>query len=434
MVKELKFDTYKSDFHINIEALNENFDTLCVLDSNVEYNDRKHWQYSKLIAIGATQEFNATTSENIFTELQQFYNKRKCWLFGYFTYDFKNKIEKLQSSNDDDLGFPELHFFSPKVVLQIIENAVTVFYDENFTSSSEAESIYKLAFSNQKENEKKTVLNISIQPKITKDEYITAVNQLKRHIQLGDIYEVNFCQEFYAKNTNIDTVEIFNKLNEISRAPFSAYCKFNNHYLLCASPERFLQKRENRLISQPIKGTIKRSLDKEEDEQLKLKLKNDEKERSENVMIVDLVRNDLSRIAKRGSVNVDELFGIYSFKQVHQMISTISCEVKESCDFAEIIISTFPMGSMTGAPKVSAMKLIEQYESTKRGLYSGAVGYINPEGDFDFNVVIRSILYNAENKYLSFMVGSAITDKADAEKEYEECLLKAKAMFEVLGK
>ena len=150
-------------------------------------------------------------------------------------------------------------------------------------------------------------------------------------------------------------------------------------------------------------------------------------------MIVDLVRNDLSRIAKKGSVQVDELFGIYSFKQVHQMISTVSCEIDSTVSFTEILKSMFPMGSMTGAPKVSAMKLIEQYESTKRGLYSGAVGYISPDGDFDFNVVIRSILYNSENKYLSFMVGSAITDKAQAEQEYDECLLKAKAMFEVLA-
>ena len=434
MFKELSFIINTDCSTINIDALNECYGTVCVLDSNSEFNDRKHLRYSKLIAISATQELILTDVEDSFSRLRKFYDERKGWLFGYFTYDFKNKIEQLKSDNDDGLGFPELCFFSPKVVLQIIENDVTVFYDEDFISQSEAEAIYKMAFSDQKENVQENISKISIESKITKDEYIAAVNQLKQHISRGDSYEINFCQEFFAENTTINTVAIYEKLNAISRAPFSAYCKFNNHFLMCASPERFLQKRGNRLISQPIKGTIKRSLDIEEDELLKLKLKNDEKERSENVMIVDLVRNDLSRVAKRKSVNVDELFGIYSFKQVHHMISTISCEVKENCDFAEIIKSTFPMGSMTGAPKVSSMKLIEQYESTKRGLYSGAVGYINPEGDFDFNVVIRSILYNAENKYLSFMVGSAITDKADAEKEYEECLLKAKAMFEVLGK
>jgi para-aminobenzoate synthetase component 1 len=227
-------------------------------------------------------------------------------------------------------------------------------------------------------------------------------------------------------------VAIFEKLNKISAAPFSAFSKFGNYFLLCASPERYIQKKGNKLMSQPIKGTAKRSQNKLEDEQLKTELSNNLKEKSENVMIVDLVRNDLSQIAKRGTVKVDELQTIYSFKQVHQMISTISCELKENITFSDILRSTFPMGSMTGAPKISAMKLIEEFESTKRGLYSGAVGYISPNGDFDFNVVIRSIIYNSENMYLSFMVGSAITDKAIAEQEYEECLLKAKALFEVL--
>nr|MBA3971024.1 anthranilate synthase component I family protein [Bacteroidota bacterium] len=241
------------------------------------------------------------------------------------------------------------------------------------------------------------------------------------------------CQEFFAENVVIDTSSVYKKLNTISSAPFSAYCKFGSHYVLCASPERFLQKCGNTLISQPIKGTIKRAENPKEDEKLKIELRSNKKEQSENVMIVDLVRNDLSRIAQKGSVKVNELFGIYSFKQVHQMISTVSCELKEGLTFTDILKTTFPMGSMTGAPKVSAMKLIEQYETTKRGLYSGAIGYIRPNGDFDFNVVIRSILYNADKKALSFMAGSAITDKADAFQEYDECLLKAKAMFEVLS-
>jgi para-aminobenzoate synthetase component 1 len=150
-------------------------------------------------------------------------------------------------------------------------------------------------------------------------------------------------------------------------------------------------------------------------------------------MIVDLVRNDLSRTATKGSVEVEELCGIYTFKQVHQMISTVVSQVENTTSAVEIIKTTFPMGSMTGAPKISAMKIIEELEETKRGLYSGAIGYFSPEGDFDFNVVIRSILYNSKNQYLSFSVGSAITSEATAEGEYEECLLKAKAMFEVLN-
>jgi para-aminobenzoate synthetase component 1 len=252
---------------------------------------------------------------------------------------------------------------------------------------------------------------------------------LKQHIQSGDIYEINFCQEFFSEATQFNPLETYINLKQFSPTPFSAYYRSNHHYLICASPERFLMKKGNEVISQPIKGTIKRGTDIVEDEKLKKQLKNDEKERAENIMIVDLVRNDLSRIAKEGSVKVNELCKIYSYPQLHQMISTISAKVDKQLDFTEIIKACFPMGSMTGAPKIKAMELIEKYESFKRGLFSGSVGYITPEGDFDFNVVIRSLFYNSVNHYLSFMVGSAITAKSDPEKEYEECLLKAKGIL-----
>ncbi len=432
MLQELKY-TASQDININIEWLNSCFDKVCVFDSNEEYNDKNTLQYSKLIAVGSKEDLTLNDGKNIFEKVQQFYDARKGWLFGYVTYDVKNNIETLQSGNSDGLDFPLLHFFVPKVVLQIISNSISAFYDNDFVSKEEAEEIYRMSFSNEIKKEKQEFHGNKILSKITKQEYIDSVNALKRHIHNGDIYEINFCQEFFSENAKINPVDVYEKLNNISRAPFSSYCKLGNHYVISASPERFIKRSGNKLISQPVKGTIKRSENKEEDELLKQELRSNEKERSENVMIVDLVRNDLSRVAKRESVKVDELFGIYSFKQVHQMISTISCKLKENISFIDILKSTFPMGSMTGAPKVSAMKLIEQFESTKRGLYSGTVGYIAPNGDFDFNVVIRSILYNSKNNYLSFMVGSAITDKADAEKEYEECLLKAKAMFEVLG-
>lgn len=435
MLMTLTFTLPINGLNINLQALDHHFKRVCVFDSNLQTNKDRRLQSSKIIAVGSTQEFIVTHSKNALAELQKFQNENKGWLFGYLTYDIKNEIEDLSSENTDNLGFPVLQFFVPKVVMQINSNDISVIYDDAFTTQMEAEEIYNLIQVPLKKGVRGVhtpVTSIDIHPKISKAEYIDSVNQLKQHILKGDIYEVNFCQEFFAKNTDINTVTVFEKLNGLSQAPFTAYCKFDGHYVLCASPERFLQKHGNKLISQPIKGTLKRSENKTEDEQLKLQLQNSNKERSENVMIVDLVRNDFSKIAKPGSVNVDELFGVYSFKQLHQMISTVSCKLEENILFTDIIKSTFPMGSMTGAPKVSAMKLIEHYESTKRGLYSGAIGYIDPEGNFDFNVVIRSILYNSENKYLSFMVGSAITNKAIAEEEYEECLLKAKAMFEVL--
>jgi para-aminobenzoate synthetase component 1 len=273
---------------------------------------------------------------------------------------------------------------------------------------------------------------VNIQQRIGKQEYIRKVETMLEHIHKGDIYEANFCMEFYAENADINPIEKFTKLNEISQAPFSVFFKNNCQYLLSASPERYLKKENDLIISQPIKGTAKRFVDINEDEASKKDLEIDPKERAENIMITDLVRNDLSRTAQKGSVQVDELCGIYSFLQVHQMISTITSRLKPEHSAIDVLKTTFPMGSMTGAPKISAMQIIENLEETKRGLYSGTFGYFTPDNDFDFNVVIRSILYNQEKKYVSFSVGSAITSLSIPENEYEECLLKAKAMREVL--
>jgi para-aminobenzoate synthetase component 1 len=273
-----------------------------------------------------------------------------------------------------------------------------------------------------------------INNRISREEYIRIIKQLQQHILRGDCYEINFCQEFFAEHVDIDPLQVYCSLSNTSPNPFAAFYKTGQQYLLCASPERYLKKEGERIFSQPIKGTSQRDLnDVGEDVKSKEHLYNSAKDRSENVMIVDLVRNDLSKICVEASVQVEELFGIYSFPQVHQMISTVSGQLRSDIHFIEAIKATFPMGSMTGAPKKRVMELIEQYELTRRGIFSGAVGYITPEGDFDFNVVIRSIMYNAASKYLSFQAGSAITFYSDPEKEYEECLLKAGAIKKVLG-
>ena len=267
---------------------------------------------------------------------------------------------------------------------------------------------------------------------MSKEGYFEKVTNVLKHIHRGDIYEVNYCQEFYAENCTINTIDVYQKLNKISQAPFASYVKLHDKFLLCASPERFVKKQNNKIIVQPIKGTARRLNDKIEDKKLAESLVNDPKERAENIMIVDLIRNDLSKNAIKGSVQVEELCKVYSFKQVHQLISTVVCQVDKDDNDVDIIKNLFPMGSMTGAPKISAMEIIEEEELTKRGLYSGAVGYFSPSGNFDFNVVIRSILYNASKRYTSFSVGSAITSLSVIENEYEECLLKAKALKEAL--
>lgn len=358
--------------------------------------------------------------------------KKGSWQFGFVSYDYKNQIEpQLSSKNADYIQFAEKHFFSPELLFIISANEVEFQYEKAVYTEEEVTKL--LTEITQLKLSSISNESVKMTPRLSKDEYLTKVKTLQQHIQLGDIYEVNFCQEFYAENVEINPIHIYHKLNKKSPTPFSCFVKHNDNYLLCASPERFIKKMGDEISSQPIKGTIKRGNSEAEDKVLKEQLKNDPKERSENIMIVDLVRNDLSKIAKKGSVKVDELCGIYTFPQVHQMISTVSAKIEKEVDFNTILKATFPMGSMTGAPKVRAMELIEEYETTQRGLYSGTVGFIDVNGDFDFNVVIRSITYNQKNNYLSYMVGGAITALSDPEKEYEECLLKAKAMLEVLS-
>ena len=402
------------------------FREVTFLDSN-DYS-QKYSSYDCILAVEAFTSIK-TDYHNVFEDLHQYQSHAKDWLFGYISYDVKNDVELLKSENFDGLEFPDLYFFQPKKLFFLRDNDLEIRYLNMCDDEVETDFIEISQCSYAKSEE---IVIDAIKQRISKEEYLLKVNKILEYIHKGDIYETNFCMEFFAKNAVINPVAIYQELNAISEPPFATYFKNDNHYLLSASPERYLKKENNKVISQPIKGTARRSFDIEQDNQLKMELSKNEKERSENIMIVDLVRNDLSHTAKKGSVTVEELCGIYTFKQVHQMISTVVSEVENTISPIEIIKSTFPMGSMTGAPKISAMKIIENLEETKRGLYSGAVGYFSPTGDFDFNVVIRSILYNAKKQYLSFSVGSAITSQSIPENEYEECLLKAKAMFEVL--
>ena len=404
----------------------QQFNEVVWLDSN--YYNGHQVQYDAILAVDAFTSLK-TDYLDAFNNLKEYQTATKDWLFGYLSYDLKNDVEDLVSANYDGLEFPELFFFQPKKVFLLKGNRLNIEYlnyvidefNEDFKEIKQIEPDY-VAPKN----------DVKIHLRIHKDEYFAKVNKLLTHIHRGDIYEANFCQEFFAEDTVIDPVETYRNLNSISKPPFATFLNVNGNYLLSASPERYIKKDGNQVVSQPIKGTAKRALNEVEDQKLKQKLATDIKERSENVMIVDLVRNDLAKTAIKGSVEVEELCKVYTFDQVHQMISTVISQVSDQVHPVDILKTTFPMGSMTGAPKISAMKIIETLEETKRGLYSGAVGYFTPEGDFDFNVVIRSILYNSSKKYVSYSVGGAITAKSDPLSEYEECLVKAKAMRQVL--
>ena len=419
-----------TDFKTKLLAWAQQSETVVWLDSN-----QYHQKYSSFGAVLAMDEFTSikTDYNNAFEQLKEYQTITKDYLFGYLSYDLKNDVEPISSTNFDGLGFADLYFFQPKKLVFIHQDTVEFRYLKMVDDEIDADfnEIMKTSFqTNVKALEKENDVNIKL--RIHKDAYHQKVNTILEHIHRGDIYEANFCQEFYAENTHINPLEAYHHLNEISEPPFATFLKCEQHYLLSASPERYLKKEGEKIISQPIKGTAKRLRNPIDDAQIAFDLARDEKERSENIMIVDLVRNDLSKTAKKGTVNIEELCKVYSFKQVHQLISTVVSEVDKNTHPVTILKDTFPMGSMTGAPKISAMNIIEKLEETKRGLYSGTVGYFTPTGDFDFNVIIRSILYNEKNNYISYSVGSAITAKSTPEKEYEECLLKAKAMKYVL--
>lgn len=418
--------THPKLFKEQLLSWSQQFREVIFLDSN-SYPQ----EYSSFDFVLAVDAFTSLKTDyfNAFEDLKQYQQNTKDWLFGYLSYDLKNDTENLKSNNFDGLNFPDLYFFQPKKVFILKENQLEIQY--LMLCDDELEEDFD-AILRENPNQSESVENLKIQQRISKEVYVDKVKKMLEHIHIGDMYEANFCMEFYAENAIINPMEKFQKLNEISQAPFAVYFKNNKHFLLSASPERYLKKVGNKIISQPIKGTSKRFSDPVDDEKSKAALISDEKERAENIMITDLVRNDLSHTAQKGSVEVEELCKIYSFLQVHQMISTVTSQLDPQYSPIDVLKTTFPMGSMTGAPKISVMKIIENLEETKRGLYSGALGYFTPEGDFDFNVVIRSILYNQENKYVSFSVGSAITSLSVPEKEYEECLLKAKAMHEVL--
>jgi para-aminobenzoate synthetase component 1 len=418
--------TNTKDFKTQLVSWAQQYEEIVWLDSNQRLHS--HATYDAVLAVDAFTGIQ-TDALNGFEKLKDYQEVTKDWIFGYLSYDLKNDIEPLSSENFDGLNFPDLYFFQPKKLFLFKDKSVTIKYLNCICDEVESDLITISSFS--KTAESKVSNNIKIESRVSKASYIEKVTAMLSHIKRGDIYEANFCQEFYAI-AQLNPLETYFSLNSISQTPFATFLKNGNQFLLSSSPERFIKKEGSIITSQPIKGTTRRSDNSNEDEDLKFALKNDQKERSENIMIVDLVRNDLSKIAKKGTVKVTELCEIHSFKQVHHMISTVEAIVLPTVSAVGVIAAAFPMGSMTGAPKISAMTIIEELEETKRGVYSGAVGYFSPQGDFDFNVVIRSILYNASNSYVSFSVGSAITSKSTPEKEYEECLVKAKAMRSVL--
>ncbi len=389
-------------------------------------------QHGSLAGIGVLSEITISTPEELH-KLDDFLKQYKgYWVFGHLSYESRILLEtKLQSSAAHSSDrFNPISFFVPQFVLQKSAQSIEVLDQKSgeLMNWSEWTSTFL-----QPET---STLNPAVFQEtyhISLEEYTRQINNIIQHLKRGDIYEMNYCLPFSAEGVLYNPPEVWYQLQQEQQSPFAALYKRRDQWLLCTSPERWLTKQDDRLISQPIKGTARRDQHPEADQLIKEQLFSSEKEKAENVMIVDLVRNDLGRIACTGTVQVDELFGIYSFPSVHQMISTVSGKIPEKTPFTEILKSAFPMGSMTGAPKISAMQIITETETFSRGLYSGSVGYIDPAGNFDFNVVIRSILYNETTQKAVFPAGSAITVQCDPESEYKECLLKSNSMRKALG-
>lgn len=422
-----KFDIAEGRYEIlKKEMLNwaQQFSIFLFLDSN-SYSD-KYSRYECMLAIGAYEHIAFKTLE----EVQQWHADHKDWLFGHIAYDYKNQLEsKLSSRHEEQLGFDPFYFFHPEIVCTVNAAKTTLTIEAIGITPLE---VYK-SFLFAMPDDSVELPKLQFTQRITKEPYLQTIDTLRKHIEDGDCYEINFCNEGYCNHADVVPLQVFNALNNISPAPFAAFYRNDESYMMCASPERYLRKEGSTVMSQPIKGTAKRGEDEVQDEQFKTALQNSIKDRAENVMIVDLVRNDLARSSETGSVQVDELFGIYTFPQVHQMISTISSTLHVDASFTDAIRHSFPMGSMTGAPKIKVMQLIDQYEQAARGLFSGTVGYITPEADFDFNVIIRSLFYNADDSYLSYQTGGAITFDSTPEQEWDEMRLKAWALERIFG-
>lgn len=400
----------------------DQFSISVFLDSN-EYDNHRYKLYECLVAVDLIASISSQ-EHDAFAKISQWHNDNQDWLFGHINYDYKNQLfSKLPPPKQGKFNFPDLFFFCPQTVCYINKerNSLTI-----ETVTADADLIYQtIVDATAIEEEEANLPAINFRKRILEKEYLKTIETLKEHIRNGDCYEINFCNECFAEDVAVSPIQVFQKLNQLSPAPFAAFYKHQDQFLMCSSPERYVCKQAGTIISQPIKGTIKRGANSKEDNELRETLYTSEKDRAENVMIVDLTRNDLARSCAIGSINVEELYGIYSYPAVHQMISTIIGTLDRNTSFMDVLRHSFPMGSMTGAPKLKVMQLIDQYEKSQRQLFSGTIGYISPTADFDFNVVIRSLFYNQSTRYLSYQTGGAITYDSNPQQEWEETLLKA---------
>ncbi len=387
------------------------FPIFSFLDSN-NHKENYH-KYDFICAIDILDTFEFT--KDFQPKLDNFY-------FGHLTFDIYCKDDNTKS-NSNFIEFEKSFLYLPRYIIYGLENRV--YFNRNLIEAMEIKD--HIDNINLKTYH---IPNINFIPRINQYDYSKKVLSIQNKIQEGDFYELNFCIELIAENIELSPIETFQIINSTTKAPMSALVKYRDKYILSFSPERFMAKRGNVLIAQPIKGTARRNLlNADLDDDLKTQLENSEKERAENSMIVDLMRHDLTFYAIPGTVLVREYCKVYSFQTVHQMISTVSAELQDENEAIKALFKALPAASMTGAPKKIVVETILELENFSRGIYAGHIGYIDNQGDFDFNVVIRTLEFDSLAKKASIHVGSAITLLSNPKDEYDECLLKAQGIL-----
>ncbi|OPJ57044.1 aminodeoxychorismate synthase component I [Alkalithermobacter paradoxus] len=358
---------------------------------------------------------------------------------GYLSYDLCHYIEEIPKTAIDDVNIPQIYFglYNWVIAIDHIENEtyiVTPNIDEKLEFNiiedvsqrildSQNNGIDKVCYEESSHEE------IDLKSNFTKEEYVNSIKKIQDYIESGDVYQVNLTQRFSGE-INISSYDLYRDLRRVSPAPFGSFLKFDDVHILSNSPERFIKCVDNIVETRPIKGTRPRGKTQEEDIMYRNELINSEKDKAELLMIVDLERNDLGKVCKVGSVKVPELFKLEEYTNVHHLVATVIGNLKDDCDAVDVIKATFPGGSITGAPKIRAMEIIDELEPTKRNVYTGSIGYIGFDGNLDLNIAIRTIVKKDKNVY--FQVGGGITWDSDPNEEYEETLHKAKSMMRAL--
>lgn len=351
------------------------------------------------------------------------------WWFGHLAYEFDPAGERDRVAPPHDRGLPLAQWWVPRWVFEWREGRVVL---HAFANDLAAGLALLSELREYHPSTRQTDAPVHLLLRTDREEYLRRVQQLKAHIQRGDIYEVNFCITREGRSPEMDPFQAFGALLRNTDAAFAGFLRCNDHMALCASPERFLTFKADKVWSQPMKGTRPRHADAAEDERLARELAGDPKERSENIMAVDVVRHDLSRVAAKASVVVEELCAVRPHARVHQMTSTVAARLAPGKDPWDAVCAAFPMASMTGAPKQRAMQLIDQLEDGPRGLFSGSLGFFAPDGTGDLNVVIRTLLHTVGTGLTTLSTGSALTAACDPAQEWMECELKAHSVLAAL--